>query len=257
MLTGLELTDLAPDPHEEWQRLLRFVGWGETDLLAASRSVETIFRRGPELVVGTYDYLRSVPETAAILGWEEGVDESHLEERRRFFTVWLARTLGLDTSDEFADYLFRAGKYHAGHGPRQIHTPPEYVTGSIGLVQAAFARYMHDSGLAGDVIAGAMAAWAKYLSAQLNQMMLGYRVARDQSHGSLPVRCAVFGRLRPLVGAPQVEVRTESGAKVVDVPPAFDRMHYLGTWVHNSRTSAACRWPTTIRTRPGPWSRES
>lgn len=236
MQTGLELTDLAPDPREEWQRLLRFVGWGEPDSLAAYRSIETLFRRGPELVVGTYDYLRSVPETAAILGWEEGVDERHLEERRRFFTVWLARTLGLDTSDEFADYLFRAGKYHAGHGPRRIHTPPEYVTGSIGLVQAAFARYMHEADLPGHVVAGAMAAWGKYLSAQLNQMMLGYRVARDQSRGALPVRCAVFGRLRPLVGVPQVEVRAESGAKVVDVlrkffnsypqlrPEVFDRV---------------------------------
>lgn len=69
------------------------------------------WRRRPELVAQTYDYLRHVPETAAILGWEESVDETHLEERRRFFTVWLARTLGLDTSDEFAHYLFRAGKF--------------------------------------------------------------------------------------------------------------------------------------------------
>ncbi|HLB47837.1 MAG: protoglobin domain-containing protein [Chloroflexota bacterium] len=221
MEPSFELSDLAPEPREEWRRLLRFVGWNHVDDAAASRSVETLFRRGPELVVQTYDYLRQVPETAAILGWEQSVDESHLEERRRFFTVWLARTLGMDTSDEFADYLFRAGKYHAGHGPRRIHTPPEYVIGSMGLVQAAFARYMLEAGLAADVIAGATAAWNKYLAAQLNQMLLGYRVARDLSRGSRPVRCSVFGRLRPLVGAREIEVRAEDGASVTEILRKF------------------------------------
>ncbi len=217
----LELTDLTPTPEEEWQRLLRFVGWSEADRVAASRSVEVLFRRGPELVVGTYDYLRRVPETAAILGWEQGVDEAHLEERRRFFTVWLARTLGLDSSDEFARYLFRAGKYHAGHGPRHIHTPPEYVTASIGLVLAAFTRYMAEAPLAGDVIAEAMAAWSKYLTVQLNQMLLGYQVARALEKGAFPVRLKVFGRLRPLLGTQEIEVRAEAGAHVDDVLRKF------------------------------------
>jgi len=221
METSLEISNLAPDPREEWRRLLRFVGWSESDGLAASRSVEALFRRGPELVVNTYDYLRSVPETAAILGWEQGVDEAHLEERRRFFTIWLARTLGLDTSDDFADYLFRAGKYHAGHGPRRIHTPPEYVVGSIALVQASFAGYMQKANLPADAIAGATAAWSKYLAAQLNQMLLGYRVARDLARGEWPIRCSVFGRLRPLVGVNEVEVRAGSGATVADILRKF------------------------------------
>lgn len=218
---SLMLTNLAPDPVEEWQRLLRFVGWSRADYEAASRSVETLFRRGPELVAGTYDYLSRTPETAAILGWGQGVDDSHLEERRRFFTIWLARCLGLDTGDEFAAYLFRAGQYHAGHGPRRIHTPSEYVVGSIGLVQAAFARYMDEAGLAAGVIAGAAAAWNKYLAAQLNQMLLGYRVAQELDRGSQPVRCAVFGRLRPLVGAPAVDVRIDAGASLADVLRKF------------------------------------
>jgi hypothetical protein len=117
-----------------------------------------LFRRGPEIVAETYEYLRRVPETAAIRGWEHEVDATHLDERRRFFTVWLARALALDTSDELASYLFQAGKYHAGHGPRQIHTPPAYVEGSVGLVLAAFARCMAEADLPAAVIAGAMAA---------------------------------------------------------------------------------------------------
>ncbi len=217
----LELDRLAPEPHDEWRRMLRFVAWTDTDTLAASRSVEALLQRGHELVVTTYDYLTRVPETAAILGWESGVDEAHLEERRRFFTIWLARTLGLDTSDEFAVYLFRAGKYHAGHGPRRIHTPPEYVTGSIGLVQAAFARYMAEAGLPTETLASAMTAWSKYLSVQLNQMLLGYRIGRDMDRGPLSVPISVFGRLRPLVGSERTQVRASTGANVAEVLRKF------------------------------------
>lgn len=213
-LEAMELGHLEPEPAEEWRRLLRFMGWGTAERLAAARTIEPLFRRGTELVAATYDYLRQVPETAAILGWETHVDAAHLEERRRFFTVWLARTLGLDTSDEFAHYLFRAGQIHAGHGPRRIHTPPEYVTGSVGLVQASFARYMLEGGLPADVIAGATGAWNKYLSVQLNQMLLGYRVARELSAGGVVVRCRVYGRLRPLVGRVDTDVHVGAEATV-------------------------------------------
>ncbi|HKZ85958.1 MAG TPA: protoglobin domain-containing protein [Anaerolineae bacterium] len=221
MDTQVELTHLAPDPVEEWQRMLRFVGWSDKDKIAASRTVEVLFRRGPELVAGVYDYLRSVPETAAILGWERGVDEAHLEERRRFFTVWLARTLGLDASDEFAMVLFRAGKLHAGHGPRHIHTPADYVTGSFGLVLASFSQFMAEAHLEGTVIAEAMSAWSKYFSAQLNQMMLGYHAARELEKGTIPIRCAVYGLLRPLLGAREIQVRVGGDARIGDVLRKF------------------------------------
>jgi molybdopterin converting factor small subunit len=216
-----ELHNLLPEPSAEWRRMLRFVAWSHDDRTAASRSVEVLLQRGRELVVQTYDYLRRTPETARILGWEKGVDETHLEERRRFFTIWLARSLGLDTGDEFALYLFRAGKYHAGHGPRQIHTPPEYVTGSIGLVLAAFAGYMAEAQLPANVIAGAMAAWNKYLSVQLNQMLLGYRVTLDLQQGPLAIRCKVFGRLRPLLETQEVQVHIDAGASVGEVLRKF------------------------------------
>ncbi len=208
----MEIQGLPRDPAEEWAFMLRFVGLDNTAKLTMSRSVETLFRRGPELVVDTYNYLSSVPETAAVLGWESGIDEAHLEERRRFFTVWLARTLGMDTSAEFAYYLFGAGKIHAGHGPRRIHVPPAYVTASVGLVQAAFARFMREAQLPADVIAGAMDGWSRYLSIQINQMELGYNVATALDEGDMAVRVTLFGRLRALVGTQEQCVHVNQGA---------------------------------------------
>ncbi len=214
MTTDLELYDLQPEPREEWRRMLRFVGWDEAARQAAAATVDVLFPRGHALVVATYEYLRVTPETAAILGWEHGVDETHLAERRRFFTLWLARTLGLDTSAEFADYLFRAGQYHAGHGPRRIHTPPQYVTGSIGLVQAAFARYLAEAGLPASALAAGLAAWSQYFAVQLNQMLLGYRVAREAEQGAVRVPVTVYGRLRPLVGRATLELHVDEGQTV-------------------------------------------
>ena len=196
----LEIRDLLPEPDVEWRRMLRFVGLSQTDKRAMSRTVETLMRRGPEMVAATYDYLESTPETAAVLGWEGGADPNHLEERRRFFTIWLARVLGLDTSDELAHYLFRAGQYHAGHGPRRIHVPPAYITTSVGMMGAAFAGCMNDARLPGDVVAPAMAGWNKYLSVQLHLMNLGYQTAIEFSQGQFPITLAFYGRLRKAVG---------------------------------------------------------
>ncbi len=180
--------------------MLKFVGLSREDKLAMSRTVETLMRAAPDMVVDTYNYLQSVPETAAILGWEHGFDENHLEERRRFFTVWIARVLGMDTSEEFAYYLFQAGKFHAGHGPRQIHVPPAYITTSIGMMGAAFARCMQEAALPGDVVAPAIAGWNKYLSVQLHLMDIGYRVAREFEMGDFSVSFDLYGRMRQLAG---------------------------------------------------------
>ena len=217
----LELQDLAPAPEEEWARLLRFVGLTPQDKKLMANSTETLLQRSHELVVGTYDYLRDTPDTAAVLGWEKGVDEKHLQERRQFFSVWLSRTLGLDTSDEFAYYLFRAGKFHAGHGPRRIHTPNKFVTGSIGLVLAAFARYMQEAKLSGDLIAGAMAGWNKYLPAQLHMMQLGYEVARELDNGRFPIPVSLYGRLRPIAGCDELSIRVVERAQVGDLLAKF------------------------------------
>ncbi len=82
----LEIDDLAPEPQEEWQRMLRFVGFGPDARRVVMPTVETLLKSAHEIVVETYDFLARVPETAAVLGWERAVDPVHLEERRRFFT---------------------------------------------------------------------------------------------------------------------------------------------------------------------------
>ncbi len=207
----LEIHHLLPEPAEEWRRLLRFVGLTSDDRRAMSRTVEALMRRAPEMVIDTYNYLQAVPETAAVLGWEGGFDEAHLEERRRFFTVWLARVLGMDTSDEFAAYLFRAGKYHAAHGPRHIHVPPAYVTTSIGMMGAAFSRCLGEAGLPGEIIAPAMAGWTKYLSVQLHLMDMGYAAAREIDQGDFAVSFALFGRLRATAGWRELGARAHQG----------------------------------------------
>ncbi len=197
--------------------MLRFADMNSADRAGMAGSVETLLKQAPEFVIKTYEYLRSVPETAHILGWETGVDEAHLEERRRFFTIWVSRTLGLDTSEEFARYLFRAGQYHAGHGPRHIHTPADFVTGSIGLVLSAFARSMAEAQLPAEVIAAAMSGWSKYLTVQLNQMLMGYQIAREFEQGDLALRILVYGRLRPILGGKEfiVHVHRESCVSVL------------------------------------------
>lgn len=225
-MTGasLELC-LASDPFDEWQRMLRFVNLKDDERGEMARTVEALLLRANEMVVQTYDYLRSFPETAEILGWETGVDEEHLEERRRFFTIWLSRTLGLDTSEEFARYLFRAGQYHAGHGPRHIHTPTAYVTCSMGLVLSSFARYMDDARLPAETTALALAGWGKYLTAQLNQMLYGYQIAKEYETGDIAVRVQVYGRLRPMLGDIEFIVRAQSEARVSDVLAKFINYH--------------------------------
>ena len=217
--------NLEPDPSDEWQRMLRFAALSPADWNAMSETVEVLFRRGTELVANVYDYLSSVPETAAILGWEEFVDESHLEERRRFFTIWLARTLGMDTSDEFAAYLFQAGIIHAGHGPRRIHVPHAYVRVSIGLVLSMFAGYMREAGLDGQVVSKAMMGWNKYLSVQLNQMELGNKVALALDEGKFRVPVLVYGLLRPKMSRRETAVAVHPGATVEDVMRKFFNYH--------------------------------
>ncbi len=209
----LTLHKLAPDPTVEWQHLLNFMALSTDDRMAMAQTTETLLRRAPELVVGTYDYLLSVPETASILGWENGADEAHLAERRQFFAVWLARTLGLDTSDEFAHYLFHAGKLHAAHGPRKTFVPPTYINGAIGLVTAAFNTYMMEAELPAALIAKASSGWNKYLMAQLHMMLFGYEVAKELDAGGVAIPVILYARMQKMIGKNEVTVRVYEGAE--------------------------------------------
>lgn len=208
------LTDLAPAPEEEWRRLRSFLDLNRQDLAAMSETVEILMRHGPEFVIGAYDYLLNFKETAEILGWEQGADPEHLAERRRFFTIWLARTIGLDLSDDLARYLFRAGKYHAGHGPRHIHVPEVYVAGAISLAQANFAGYiaaeLHDAAL----VARALSGWHKLLTMHGHLMSAGYHAARALDAGDFALPVEVYGRLRTLIETDEVTLRLGGGGRV-------------------------------------------
>ena len=207
MLSGLD-----PTPEEEWQRMRAFLNLSDFEMGAMLHTVEVLFRRGHELVAGTYDYLLATPETAAILGWEAGADPVHLSERRRFFTVWLARLLGLDFSTDLARYLFHAGKLHAAHGPRKAHVPPVYVTGSIALVNAAFARFLSEE-LPGDPkTPAALAGWNKLLSLHSHMMQLGYHAAAAIDRGEVAVQFSLFGRMRTLTGRHELAMHVNEGS---------------------------------------------
>lgn len=210
---ALVLTHLGPTPEEEWRRLRSFLDLNRLDMAAMAETVEILMRHGTEFVVGAYDYLLHFKETAEILGWEQGAEPAHLAERRRFFTIWLARVIGMDLSDDLARYLFRAGKYHAGHGPRHIHVPEVYVTGAISLAQASFARYIAGEMRDATVVARALSGWHKLLTMHGHLMSAGYRAARDLDAGDFVLPVAVYGRLRTLIEAEEVCVQLGDGAR--------------------------------------------
>ncbi|MAT97803.1 MAG: hypothetical protein CL608_11715 [Anaerolineaceae bacterium] len=212
--TTWQLSNLAQTPEEEWNRLRDFLALGPADFEAMLATVESLFRRGPELVVGTYDYLLAHHGTAVILGWEKGADPEHLAERRRFFTVWLARMLGLDMSHDFARYLFRAGQIHAAHGPRQIHVPDVYVTGSISLVNATFARFLREEMPGNPIVPAALAGWNKLLSLHLHLMLLGYQSARAWDAGDCPVELSFYGRLRDYTKRKTMTMHLPEGSRM-------------------------------------------
>ncbi|MCB9418315.1 MAG: MoaD/ThiS family protein [Ardenticatenaceae bacterium] len=216
-----KLSNLAATPEEEWERLQKFLNLSKADFDAMLATVEPLFRRGHELVVGTYDYLLANHETAVILGWEKGANPEHLAERRRFFTVWLARTLGMDLSHEFARYLFRAGQIHAAHGPRHIHVPDVYVTGSISLVNATFARFLMEEMPGNPVIPAALGGWNKILSLHLHLMLLGYQSARTWDNGDFPVELSFFGRVRNYTGRETMVMHLPNGSHIDTVLTRF------------------------------------
>lgn len=235
---NLTLSSLQLGPDETWGTMRRFSGPTQAELGAMRQTVDTLFQRGYELVTSTYDYLRKTPETAAILGWEQGVDEQHLAERRRFFTIWLARTLSMDLGTDFARYLFHAGQIHAGHGPRQIHTPGMWVTGSMGLVLATFSRFIQEAHSDVTVVAPALSGWNKYLMMQLNQMLTGYEVARALGEGDIALTVKVYGRARHEWGRESIVVHYRPGESVgsmlkrlVEYAPALRDMLFEKTWL--------------------------
>lgn len=233
----LTLRDLPPAPGDLWQKMMGFSGPAAEERAAMVQTVDVLFQRGYELVVATYDHLRNVPDTAEILGWEHGVDEAHLAERRRFLTIWLARTISMDFGTDFAGYLYHAGRVHAAHGPRRIHTPPMWVTGSMGLVLGAFAGFIKDAHPDTAVSAPALAGWNKYLMMQLNQMNTGYSAALALHDGEERIDIKAYGLARLKWGRDAITAyyrqgETVSGllARLVTYAPALREMMFEQAW---------------------------
>jgi molybdopterin converting factor small subunit len=247
------LTALEATPEEQWQHLRSFLDLAQADLDAMAQTVEVLLRRGPEFVTGAYDYLLRFKETAEVLGWERGADPAHLSERRRFFTIWYARTIGMDLSDDLARYLFRAGKHHAAHGPRRIHTPEIYVTGAISLAQASFAGYLADEITDAALVARALTGWNKLLTMHLHLMSAGYRAARAVGEGDFEVSVAFYGRLRDLAGRDAMVMHLAEGSRTRQLLNKF--FNYLpeargealvGSWDDSYRVDdSGTPWLTT------------
>ena len=215
------LISLNPTPEEEWRHLRSFLGLGREDLAAMVETIEPLLRHGSEFVAGAYDYLLHFKETAAILGWERGADPAHLAERRRFFSVWYGRVIGLDLSDDLARYLFKAGKYHAAQGPRHIHVPEMYVTGAISLAQASFASYISSEITDAVLVGTALSGWNKLLTMHQHVMALGYRTARSMESGPLAVTVKLFGRMRDIAGKQEMSLHIDEGGRSGQVLEKF------------------------------------
>jgi hypothetical protein len=197
--------------------MLRFGGPTTTEQDAMRATVDTLFQRGYELVVATYDHLQHFPETAEVLGWQDGADEAHLAERRRFFTLWLARTLSMDFGTQFGDYLFYAGKVHAAHGSRQIETPSMWITGSVGLIIGLFADFIRSAKHSADETALALSGWNKYLLIQLNQMHIGYEVGKQLLEGEHSTVIKAYAMVRHNWGRETLKVHFRNGDTIADV----------------------------------------
>ena len=246
---ALTLTNLQQDPGEMWLTMRRFSGPTPDEQDAMRQTVDVLMQRGYDLVVATYEHLLSIPETAAVLGWENGVDPDHLAERRRFFTLWLARTISMDFSADFGAYLYHAGQVHAAHGPRHIHTPGIWVTGSMGLVLGAFGDFItsvHDDPV---LVAQALSGWNKVLMMHLNQMLAGYQAGLALDTGPLAILVRVYGIARRQWGRDRITVHVHSGEpveaalrKLANYAPVLRGMLFRQAWQEEEPANHDSLW---------------
>ena len=203
--------ELPPFPEERFSKLLAFAGIDDEAKRRMYLDAEGLLERAADWIKAAYDALSRFPDTARALGWESRVPEDELRIRRTFFSAWMGRTIGVDTSREFARYLHQAGRIHAGYGPEKRFVPPEWVSMAYAYVLNAFA---------GVVAKERVGLWAAYLAAQEEVMRQGFEAALALSTGRVAVRVEALGVARPALPEP-LEVRLVHGTVREALEKAF------------------------------------
>lgn len=196
-----EILDLPQLPETQMREQLAFVGLNEEAKRQMYLDGEPLLRHAADWVAAAYDHLSRYAPTAKALGWEGRIPEDELYLRRTFFSGWIGRTIGVDTSDEFARYLFHAGRVHAGYGPGRHFVPPEWVSLSLSLILRMFSSV---------VPAERLGLWSGYLAVQQEIMRLGYDAAVSLERGRAAVRVNALGLALPALPEP-LTVRIDGG----------------------------------------------
>ncbi len=215
------IPSLNPTPGEDWDNLLAFLNFSDDEKKAMRSAVEPLLKHSQQFVISNYKYLAEFPETAVILVWESGVDESHLAERRQFFAVWIGRLLGMDFSHELADYLFLAGQKHAGHGPRHVHVPPVYITGAVSHTIAWIADVLSKEQPGSLTSPLAIAGFQKLLSLHLQMMLNGYQTAINYTQGNLTIPVSFYGKMRTTLAKEKTDIHINPQSPVTDLLTKF------------------------------------
>ncbi len=196
-----EILDLPQLPETQMREQLAFVGLNEAAKREMYLDGEPLLAHAADWVAAAYDHLSRYAPTAKALGWEGRIPEDELYLRRTFFSGWIGRTIGVDTSDEFARYLFHAGRVHAGYGPGRHFVPPEWVSLSLSLILRMFSSV---------VPAERLGLWSGYLAVQQEMMRLGYDAAVALERGRAAVRVNALGLALPALPEP-LTVRVDGG----------------------------------------------
>ncbi|WP_457630777.1 protoglobin domain-containing protein [Oceanithermus sp.] len=196
-----EIIDLPQLPETQMREQLAFVGLDEEAKRQMYLDGEPLLRHAADWVAAAYDHLSRYAPTAKALGWEGRIPEDDLYLRRTFFSGWIGRTIGVDTSDEFARYLFHAGRVHAAYGPGRHFVPPEWVSLSLSLILRMFSSV---------VPAERLGLWAGYLAVQQEIMRLGFDASVALSRGRTAVRVNALGLAMPALPE-ALEVRVDGG----------------------------------------------
>ncbi len=196
-----EILDLPQLPETQMREQLAFVGLNEAAKREMYLDGEPLLAHAADWVAAAYDHLSRYAPTAKALGWEGRIPEDELYLRRTFFSGWIGRTIGVDTSDEFARYLFHAGRVHAGYGPGRHFVPPEWVSLSLSLILRMFSSV---------VPAERLGLWSGYLAVQQEIMRLGYDAAVALERGRAAVRVNALGLALPALPEP-LAVRVDGG----------------------------------------------